>query len=333
MKQQVLAICGKDETYLYRLQNYFAEKKNLPFQVQIFTKLEELLSFCKRCLVEVLLVEQELFSKELYQLNIGQILILKENNCLNMEKEKSIDKLQSGEQILRQIIMYYGEANPVFSLQTDTKSKIMGIYSPIGRCYQTTFSLILGQLLAKKKKVLYFNFETYSGFQQLFQKQFRADLSDYLYILKNSKEKLIYRLVEMVESVNHLDFIPPGHSGIDLQKVPGEELRELIQLISRKGDYDYLILDLSDSLPEVFELLEQCDTVFTLVKEDGMAMAKMEQYEALLVQTEHEEVLEKTRKYKVPHFQSIPFSIEQLPYCEMADYIKHIIRMDLHEEL
>ena len=36
---------------------------------------------------------------------------------------------------------------------------IYGVYSPVGRCGKTTFSLLLGELLARKRSVLYIGFD------------------------------------------------------------------------------------------------------------------------------------------------------------------------------
>ena len=35
--------------------------------------------------------------------------------------------------------------------------KLIGVYSPVGKCLQTSFAFVLGQLLSKKHKVLYLN--------------------------------------------------------------------------------------------------------------------------------------------------------------------------------
>ena len=86
---------------------------------------------------------------------------------------------------------------------------IIGIYTPIGRCLQTTFSLTLGQMLAKKYKTLYLNFEAYSGFSKILNKRFENDISDLMYYFECAREKLAYRLESMVETVNGLDFVPP----------------------------------------------------------------------------------------------------------------------------
>ena len=90
--------------------------------------------------------------------------------------------------------------------------KLIGIYSPIGRCLKTSFSFVLGQLLSKKHKVLYLNMESYSGFGKLLQKEFKSDMSELIYYLQNSKEKFIYRLGSMMHRVGELDVLPPFDS-------------------------------------------------------------------------------------------------------------------------
>jgi len=61
------------------------------------------------------------------------------------------------------------------------KMQIIGVYTPIGRCLQTTFSLTLGQMLAKHYKTLYLNFEIYSGFARMMSRNFNSDIADLMY--------------------------------------------------------------------------------------------------------------------------------------------------------
>lgn len=61
----------------------------------------------------------------------------------------------------------------------------------------------------KNKKVLYLNFEPYSGFEYIMQKKFVYDMMDILYFLQEDAEKFRCRLESMVEMTGNLYYLPP----------------------------------------------------------------------------------------------------------------------------
>ena len=61
------------------------------------------------------------------------------------------------------------------------KARILGIYSPIGRCLKTSLALTLGQQLARDGKVLYLGLDAFAGFSRLIGNSCKNDLSDVLY--------------------------------------------------------------------------------------------------------------------------------------------------------
>jgi hypothetical protein len=63
------------------------------------------------------------------------------------------------------------------------KLKVIGGYSPVRRCGQSSFLKNLGQVLGRNSKVLYLSFDPFSG-QQTSDESGRHDLQDLLYFLK-----------------------------------------------------------------------------------------------------------------------------------------------------
>lgn len=86
---------------------------------------------------------------------------------------------------------YMEESGNVRRMATGNRMKIIGNYSPIGRCMQTTFALSMGQILSKKHKTLYLNFESYSGFGYLLNREFASDLTDVLYYFNCEKKSCL----------------------------------------------------------------------------------------------------------------------------------------------
>lgn len=330
--KHILAICDGEREYAYLLAEYMKDKKKLPYEIQVFSSKEGLRDFTKINVVEVLLIAESLFDEEMEVLPIANKILLNESGIISRENIVSIYKYQTSETIAKEILQVLIDTEAINNvLGMGEKLQVIGVYSPVKRCLQTSFSFVLGQVLSKKHKVLYINLEMYSGLGQMLQKNFSTDLSDLIYYMQNSNEKLNHRVNGMVETVNQLDIMPPFLSYLDLMSVSKEEWLMLFQEISNCCDYEYLILDLSEGVQSLFSILQECHIIYTLTREDRFAMSKIEQYEMLLQQCQYEDILTKTKKHTLPIFKKLPKGIEQLQYSELAVKVKEWIKEDFYE--
>ena len=335
LDKRILAIFDGEESYAYRLMEFISEKRNLPFRVYVFTDKKKFYSCAKTEDIECLLVSESVYGQEVEVLKIPHIIILSENGENLNKALHHINKYQSCENILHEVMEYYTEKSEAVPTALRTgirKMQIIGIYTPIGRCLQTTFSLTLGQMLARRFKTLYLNFEVYSGFSRLLSRTFDSDISDLMYYFACAREKLACRMESMVETVNGLDFIPPAEIYQNLAGIRGSQWMDLFQEIEKSSEYEYLILDLTDSIMDLWEVLKGCDHIYTISRDDGMAMAKIEQYEKVLEQMEYGEITARTTRWKLPVFKQLPRQMEELTYGELAKYIKTKVFPDLLRE-
>lgn len=335
MDKRILAIFDGEGSYAYRLMEFISEKRNLPFRVYVFTDKKKFYSCAKTEDIECLLVSESVYGQEVEVLKIPHIIILSENGENLNKALHHINKYQSCENILHEVMEYYTEKSEAVPTALRTgirKMQIIGIYTPIGRCLQTTFSLTLGQMLARRFKTLYLNFEVYSGFSRLLSRTFDSDISDLMYYFACAREKLACRMESMVETVNGLDFIPPAEIYQNLAGIRGSQWMDLFQEIEKSSEYEYLILDLTDSIMDLWEVLKGCDHIYTISRDDGMAMAKIEQYEKVLEQMEYGEITARTTRWKLPVFKQLPRQMEELTYGELAKYIKTKVFPDLLRE-
>lgn len=332
MDKKILAVCDKEEKYLHRIMECLEEKEVLSFALCAFTDAEELKRFGCSNKIELLLIAENSYEEGLKELPIAHIMILNESGREAGNGIKNINKYQSAEVILREIMEgYTGSCGEITKrLRTGNRMKIIGNYTPVRRCLQTTFAFCMGQILARDHKVLYLNFESYSGISFLLNREFCTDITDVLYYFNCERGKLSYRLEGMVQSVNGMDFIPPVVSYKDLDSVSGEQWIKLFQEIEEVSSYEYLILDLSEQMHGLFDILRQCFKIYTITREDSVAAAKIKQYESMLRIENYEDVTAKTRKWNLPAFHRIPCGLEQLTHGELAGYVKKIVEEDIY---
>ena len=173
--------------------------------------------------------------------------------------------------------------------------------------------------------------EGFSGFNQILNRKFTKDISDLLYYLQNGKKGLQYLLGSIVEKINSLDIIPPMMYQMDLISITGNEWIHLLKEIEQYSDYEYLLLDLSDSVQGLYDILRQSSLIYCMAKKDEYAMAKIEQYESMLKQCNYEDLLLKTKKHILPEFKYTQITIDKLITGELADYVKNIIQEELYD--
>lgn len=335
MKRKILALCDSEKDYLENLTDFLIRQKDFPFELHTYTQVEKLLEFGRKERIELLMVAESDFTYEVSRLDTGQTLLLNESGTVRGENIRNIDKYQKAEVIWQELLDCYASllTGGEKRLQTKERAKIIGLYSPIRRCLQTSFALTLGQALAEKKRTLYISFEHYAGWNQLLDKNVRGDLAALLYFSGEQEEKFYCHLQSITLRIGHLHYIPPVYSGQNLIYVQAAQWQELIGKIAQTGGYDYLILDLSESIQGTFELLRMCDRIYTIIREDDHARAKLAQYETLLGEYAYEDVLEKTQKQLLPAFNRLPERIEQYSRGELAEYIRRLIREDLETGL
>ena len=335
MKQKVFAICDLEEAYAFRLTEYMLEKVRLPYTLHLFTKVEELQTFAQQERIEILLIAESalrMLKEEYVRQQVAQIFVLLENDAAKRKDMHCISKFQSPDKIveaLSELIADLSSCN-FGEVEINTAAKLIGIYSPIKRCLQTTFALTMGQILAKEHRTLYINFENYSGFGQMLKREFSMDMMDLMYYFRCAKDKLPLRLPSIIQNINGLDYIPPIQSLAGVREANGSQWLELCEHIAGIGQYEYIILDLNDGMEGLFDLLRHCYKIYTITKDDSFAVAKISQYEQILRFNELEEIAEKTVKCRFPTFKEVPVNLELMTHGELAGYVKAIVREDLY---
>lgn len=329
MGKPIMAICDGQKGYTDQLITLFQEKKELPFEIHGFTKNESLRKFCNDHKIALLLISEPEYQEGLQKEEIDRILVLQDGTGILPEDVAVVNKFQPAGALYREIMKVYGEGEKIVPFQSTKRAAIqlIGVYSPLHCCLQTTFALTAGQLLAKKKKTLYMNFECFSGFETLLGKRFGGNLSDVLYYYDCAREKLVYKLESIVQKMGGLYYIPPADSYEDFRDVR-EEWIFIITQIAEAGGYEAVVLDLTEHVRGVYSLLEMCDKIYTLIRDDRMAKAKLAQYELMLEQETYSKILEKTEKCRLPVFKSLPLHMEHLSRSGLADYVEKQLRED-----
>lgn len=121
--------------------------------------------------------------------SVQRILLTEEEVRAGEGGGHGIYKYQSGDDILREVMAAYcetPEGKTDFPGLPASGKRIIGVYSPVGRCGKTSLALAMGQLLAREEKLLFITLDTFTGFSGLLDEQWKRDLSDLIYYYKQA---------------------------------------------------------------------------------------------------------------------------------------------------
>ena len=113
-------------------------------------------------------------------------------------------RYQSSTDIMRAVEEIYGRKRGLpltAGRAARTGTELVGVYSPISRCMKTSFAVALGQLLARKKSVIFLSFETCSGFEQILHMRYEEGLADALFYIKENKARAMERIRPLLKPI------------------------------------------------------------------------------------------------------------------------------------
>lgn len=345
MAHRRMALCDSNIHYGRKLADYLENQKGFPYEVLHFSEWEQLEHYQESggmqadCLTHMILSEEMLpYIKN--DTNVEKVFLL------TKAAEETAEYVRGARTTVVPIYRYQPAGNilrrMMGSLETERKNQpgvclknsgveIIGVYTPIRRCMQTSFSVLLGQLLTKRKRTLYLNLEGISGFRVLLGKDLKPNITDFLYYAEHDSEKFMARLEQMIDRIGELEYIPPATTFMDLMSVTQEQWLHLLDELVRDGRFGYVVLDLTEQVQGLFSILEQCNIVYTIESDDSVANAKLREYEQMLWLLEHENVLQKIRKKQLPKIRHTDIDFSQLIYSELAEYVRRLVEEDFEE--
>lgn len=109
MRRSVFAVCDLEVEYALNFMDFLNRKKNIPFEIQAFTAVENLIDYGKHTHIELLLISGRAMCREVRELDIGKIIILSEGvHPPDLDQYPSVYKYQSSSDVLREVMEYYG---------------------------------------------------------------------------------------------------------------------------------------------------------------------------------------------------------------------------------
>lgn len=331
MKNGGITIVDSEEEYAVKLSNFFKEKNGIGYDVQVFTDIHSFLHYEENFYTDILLIS-DVFSKFIPDLkNYGQLFILNGGSMdVSFKDISNIYKYQSASDILKDVMTDLTN-NPDISLKvqiTTGKPKIYCMYSPIKRCGKTTFSLIASSILATRGRTLYLNFEEFSALSYYTGTDTSYDLSDLLYYFKQNPTLISKKLMSVVNSFCKFDYISPFRCTPDIKSMTGEEWTLFLEILKNYSGYDYIFLDVSESLSDIYSFFTVSDFIIVPILSDTVSNIKVDRFSSFLHKSKDSSITDKIVKIKLPEFTPLSDGksfFNELLYGDYGNFVRKII--------
>lgn len=162
------------------------------------------------------------------------------------------------------------------------KGYILAVYSPVNRCGKTSFAVLLSKFLQKKNNALMICMDHYS---KVFSDE-EFNLSELIYCMSREcnlrqKESGIHDFSEYgnyVKKWEDISYISAPRSVEDISQISAQQLCFLLKVLKNRSDFQYIVVDLSEGIENIYKVLEQCDFIFMPVLEDCISQCKIEEF-------------------------------------------------------
>ncbi|MGI6588678.1 MAG: hypothetical protein ACOX2N_07925 [Peptococcia bacterium] len=304
MSRLKLMLVDRDIEYVNCLLNYLMSEQAEKFWVNSFTEESALDKF----LAEEKTVDLVLTSSEFYEMLIskvqGLIILLDEDKeTFKGNKCRMVEKYQYGDRLTTEIIKIYAEEVSEVSISCSRnrigqKTKIIGIYSPIGGVGTTTVAVGASiQSAWEGKNVFYLNLENTSSIPLYFTGQQGKNFAHVLYFLKEKRENLAWQIesAKCVDPTYKIHYFQSPDSIFDFNEDLSEELSLLLRELKFTKQYERIFVDLSSEINKNnLAVLRACDDLILVAQANMTSLVKIKCLcKELRLLSEEEDIVER----------------------------------------
>ena len=314
--------------------NYMKARAVIPYEIMVFTQKEALLKFLAEKDAEILMTNDEELAAKAKELNIHKFLKLSEEQISDSIGESleyhPIFKYQSTENIIREMLTYCTEGSicPMAQTANSFKGHVLGVYSPVGRCHKTMFSLALANVLGKKYRVLYLNLEEYTGLSEDLLIRQNGSLSEIMYMYRRNVAGLKLRVQNVIGHLGKFHYIPPVECPEDVVDILPEEWSTFCSYLMENLDYEFLVIDMGNLVKKPWYLLELMDVIFLPKVEDELGKNKLREFYQDMNNMGRGILLENVVTIDIPKDEELKegiLSMEQMEWSVVCSYARKVV--------
>ncbi len=275
-KKKIVFVCF-DEDYITALEYKMAEIVGQNAEIEFITDCKfytQYMSVPKR--IDILVVPENMGQLITNKSNIGKIYYLTEENVENnKESEDLVYKYGSVRYLVEKID---GKIFENTNKEGKKGTKVVSVFSVGGGCGKTTAALAVAHNLHKKgNRVLYVSTQPMQDYQFVIPncEKLSSEFSYQCTINIKNALKLLLREIK----TEGFDYIPAFNKIPSTYQVTFETYVDMIEFINQKNMYDYIIVELSNSIStKKNSFMHNCYRTLIVTTQEETAVKKLENF-------------------------------------------------------
>lgn len=342
--KKVVAMYEQEEAYGKNLAEYVNRRDSVPFEMQVFSQADKLSAYLQNHTPQLLLLSEGSGLKgygELCEKAEEVVYLTGHKEQVREQAGDYIYKYQPTDQLLNQLMQHIGSKEQRESPILQASCPVYGVYSPVGRCGKTTFSLLLAELLARRRSALYIGFDELSIFddedenvsdgqkEEVYKEnriREKGTLSDaYFYCQRHGLRE---KLPSLVAHWHGVDVLMGVNCPEDLGVIQAKEWGQLVQNIVKEAGYSAVVLDIGTRLWLAEAMFPLCVQIYMPVLSQRPAKEQQRRFEKWLEQSDGEEIRQKLQVVELPECVQNGTMKERLEFAlwgEAGDYVRNLM--------
>ena len=305
--KNILVICDPDKRYCKRMDSFLREALSIPFEIFSFTGSEQLKDFSYKK-ETLLVISEKLFNTSAID-GYKNILVLDERDVVLSESDANFgipedvnirhtNKYQNSEKVADSILSMCLEMPELLpggmAVTSTTHVKFIAFYTPVRSIDQSKAAFDLACRLSEHGNALYFCNDSLCDLSEIRSEEPCENICDLMYYAQCDEERFSIYLERIRKRIKKLYYLPCDNGAV--RDFCGKEYIKLIELIRKTSGYDYIVLDFSESISGLMDVLKACDKIVVLGAKDAEARERIRKFKIEL--SEHEDINEEKIIYE-----------------------------------
>ena len=252
---QNLTICDSNQFYARKLSEFINSRKGYPFLARYCNSIEECKQMIHSGKADIILSNMENYEKMKDEVDSERVIVMLDSKE-GVDGNNRIYKYQNCDVVLKEILKMASSIEDInVYINRSTTMKVIAVYTPNDSRIATSIALDIGKLLSGRASTLFISLDGMSVIPDITGIEFDMDMSD-LFCENMTEGGLSNAIIGSVRRLGNMDILPIMHNYQDMASVTNEEWKNFIRDIERKSDYEYVVIDLTESVRNLFDILK-----------------------------------------------------------------------------